>query len=135
MMRVVIAAGTFLEREGIVRVLDGPGDLEVVACASSEGEAIAAVVRELPDVLITGVPMAPTYTDEGIRLAHRLRLDHPDIGVVVLSSGASATYAARLFALGAHGRAYLLAGRIASAAELIAAVRDVAAGGAVVDPT
>jgi DNA-binding NarL/FixJ family response regulator len=134
MTRVVVGADTFLEREGIARVLERAGDIEVVAWAASESSVLAAVDRERPDVLMVAVQMAPTYTDEGIRLAARLRSDHPAIGVVALGPRMCARYAVDLFATGASGRAYLLAGRIASGDELISAIRDVAAGATVVDP-
>src|SRR3954466_2814804 len=85
--RVVVGAGTFLEQQGIARVLEAAADIDVVAWGSSEGETLAAVEREAPDVVVVDVPMAPTYTDEGIRLARLLREEHPAIGVVSLSPG------------------------------------------------
>lgn len=133
-MRVVVGADTFLEREGIARVLDGARDIEVAAWAATESSALAAVGREMPDVLVVAVQMAPTYTDEGIRLAARLRLEYPEIGVVALGPRMCARYAVHLFAPGASGRAYLLAGRIATGDELVSAIRDVATGATVVDP-
>ncbi len=133
-MRLVVGADTFLEREGIARVLDGARGIEVVAWASSEHSTLAAVAREVPDVLLVAVQMAPTYTDEGIRLAARLRMEYPAIGVVALGPRTCARYAVHLFTPGASGRAYLLAGRLASGDELISAIHDVAAGATVVDP-
>ena len=66
--RVVVGAGTFLEQQGIARVLEAAADIDVVAWASSEGETLAAVEREAPDVVVVDVPMAPTYTDDGAGL-------------------------------------------------------------------
>jgi DNA-binding NarL/FixJ family response regulator len=132
--RVVVGANTFLEREGIARVLESAADVDVVAWASSEAETLAAVEREAPDVVVVDVPLAPTHTDEGIRLAGHLRSAHPGIGVVALSPGTHPQYALRLFASGARGRAYLMGAQLANGDQLISAIRDVAAGGAVVDP-
>jgi DNA-binding NarL/FixJ family response regulator len=132
--RVVVGAGSFLEQEGIARVLEGAGDIDVVAWGSSEAETLSAVERETPDVVVVDVPMAPTHTDEGIRLARLLRAKYPAIGVVALSPGTDPDHAIGLFASGARGRAYLLAGRIASGGELLSAIRDVALGGTAVDP-
>jgi DNA-binding NarL/FixJ family response regulator len=132
--RVVVGAGTFLEQQGIARVLEGAADIDVVAWASSEDETLAAVEREVPDVVVVDVPMAPTHTDEGIRLAQLLRVKHPAIGVVALSPGTHPDHAVDLFASGARGRAYLLGGRLTSGRELLSAIRDVALGGTAVDP-
>jgi DNA-binding NarL/FixJ family response regulator len=132
--RVIVGSSTFLEREGIARVIDGASDVNVVAWAASEEETLRAVKREAPDVLVVNVPMAPTHTDEGVRLAYRLRQDYPAIGVVALGPGIQPQYAVRLFAPGARGRAYLLAGRLSSGDELLGAIREVALGGVVVDP-
>ncbi len=132
--RVVVGAGAFLERQGIARVLEAAADIEVVAWASSESGTLSAVERESPDVVVVDVPMAPTHTDEGIRLARRLRSEHPATGVVALSPGTHPEHAVRLFASGARGRAYLLAGRLQSGEELLGAIRDVALGGTTVHP-
>jgi DNA-binding NarL/FixJ family response regulator len=132
--RVVVGAGTFLEQQGIARVLEGAGDIDVVAWASGQDETLSAIERENPDVVVVHVPMAPTHTDEGIRLAQLLRLEHPTIGVVALSPGTHPDHAASLFATGARGRAYLLGGRLTSGRELLSAIRDVAVGGTAVDP-
>ena len=78
--------------------------------------------------------MPPTNTDEGIRLAVELRSSHPEIGVVVLSQHAEPLYATALFESGSEGRAYLLKERLADREEVGRAVREVAAGRAVIDP-
>jgi DNA-binding NarL/FixJ family response regulator len=132
--RVVVGAGSFLESQGIARVLEGAADIDVVAWTSSEDETLSAIEREAPDVVVVDIPMAPTHTDEGIRLARLLRVKHPKIGVVALSPGTDPDHAAGLFATGARGRAYLLAGRLASGRELLSAIRDVALGGTAIDP-
>jgi DNA-binding NarL/FixJ family response regulator len=93
-----------------------------------------AVENLKPDVVVTDIRMPPTETDEGIRLAEELRSTHPDIGVVVLSQHAEPLYALTLFDQGSHGRAYLLKDRLRDGEELGRAVREVAAGGALVDP-
>jgi DNA-binding NarL/FixJ family response regulator len=132
--RVIVGTSTFLEREGIARVIDRATDINVVGWAASEKETLLAVEREAPDVLVVNVPMAPTHTDEGVRVAYRLRQEYPAIGVVALGPGMHPQYAVRLFASGARGRAYLLGGRLSSGDELLGAIREVALGGVVVDP-
>jgi DNA-binding NarL/FixJ family response regulator len=79
--------------------------------------------------------MPPSKTDEGIQMAAQLRAERPGTGVVLLSQHADATFALRLLEGGAGGRAYLLKERVGDVGELTAAVRTVADGGSVIDPT
>jgi len=78
--------------------------------------------------------MPPTGTDEGIRAAARLRTTHPRLGVVVLSQYDDPSYAVSLLETGSGGRAYLLKERISEPEQLVAAIREVARGGSVIDP-
>jgi DNA-binding NarL/FixJ family response regulator len=87
-----------------------------------------------PNVLVTDVRMPPTCTDEGIRLAGRMRSTHPDTGVIVLSQYVHKEYAASLLDGGTAGRGYLVKERIAQFEQLSHAVHQVAAGGTVLDP-
>jgi DNA-binding NarL/FixJ family response regulator len=133
-LRVVIAEDSLLVREGVTAVLRQAGDIDVVAgCADLPG-LLAAVAEHTPDVVVTDVRMPPTSTDEGIRAATRLRSTHPDIGVVVLSQYAEPGYATALLADGSAARAYLLKERVSDPGQLVAAVREVASGGSVIDP-
>ncbi|MEA2001337.1 MAG: response regulator transcription factor [Actinomycetota bacterium] len=133
-LRVVIAEDSLLMREGISSVLALDDDLELVASCGDHDELLAAVDEHLPDVVITDIRMPPTQTDEGIRAANVIRVDHPGIGVVVLSQYVEPEYAVSLFEEGSNGRAYLLKERVADTTELAVAVKRVADGGSVVDP-
>ena len=134
MIRVVVADDTLLTREGVARVIDQAGDLEVVAACEDVDAARNAVGEHGADVLVTDIRMPPTNTDEGIRLAGELRQTHPQVGVVVLSQHAELLYALELFDRGTEGRAYLLKERVRDQEEMHRAVRDVAMGGTAVDP-
>ena len=79
--------------------------------------------------------MPPTNTDEGIAIAATLRTKHPEIGVLLLSQYAEASYALTLLADGTARRGYLLKERVADGDELTDAIRRVADGGSVIDPT
>ncbi|HYP44031.1 MAG TPA: DNA-binding response regulator, partial [Propionibacteriaceae bacterium] len=70
----------------------------------------------------------------GIQIAQELRRDHPQVGVVVVSSANIPEYAIDLLEGGSQGRAYLLKERLAEPGELVHAVREVASGRAVIDP-
>jgi DNA-binding NarL/FixJ family response regulator len=88
-----------------------------------------------PDVVVTDVRMPPQLSDEGIQFAVELRAAHPDIGVVVLSQYAEPAYANALLEGGSAGRAYLLKERVSQPDQLAEAIRTVAQGGSVIDPT
>jgi DNA-binding NarL/FixJ family response regulator len=134
-LRVVVAEDSLLVREGIGNLIARDPGLELVG-AAEDLDGIAAVIAEVaPDVVVTDVRMPPDLSDEGIRLAVDLRRSHPQIGVVVLSQYAEPAYAQALLGGGSAGRAYLLKERISEPGQLIAAIKAVAAGGSVVDPT
>src|SRR5262249_1001180 len=86
------------------------------------------------DVAVVDVRMPPAYTDEGLRAALRLRSEHPDTGVLVLSQYIETRYATRLLAGSAAGVGYLLKDRVADVAEFAAALARVAAGGPALRP-
>jgi DNA-binding NarL/FixJ family response regulator len=92
-LRVVFAEDNYLVREGTIALLVDAVAVEVVGTATSFDELLSAVDREGPDVVLTDIRMPPTGTDEGIRAAKRIRADHPDVGVVVLSQFADEDYA------------------------------------------
>jgi DNA-binding NarL/FixJ family response regulator len=134
-IRVVFGEDSYLVREGILRVLEDEPDVEIVA-ACGDLDALRAAVLELrPDVVLAGIRMPASTTDEGIRLAAELRRTHPGVGVVILSQYADPLYALELLREGSAGRAYLLKERVRSRSELTAALREVAAGRSVVDST
>src|SRR4029078_10032260 len=129
--RLVIAEDSYLVREGVVRLLETQDGVEVVgACGDLDG-LMATVETEHPDVVLTDIRMPPTGTDEGVRAANQLREEHPDIGVVMLSQYAEPAYALALLEHGSAGRAYLLKERVSDVDQLLRAVREGAAGGAV----
>jgi len=133
-LRIVIAEDHYLVREGIRRAFDESEPIEVVATVSTADELVAVVDRAAPDVVITDIRMPPDHQTEGIDAAHRIRSTHPDIGIVVLSQYADATYAMELFRDGTDGLAYLLKERIGEPDQLLEAVETVAGGGSVIDP-
>jgi DNA-binding NarL/FixJ family response regulator len=132
-VRVVLAEDHFLVREGVRRLLDAQPDVEIAAVCDDLDSLLAAVDRERPDVVVTDIRMPPGRTDEGIAAAERLRVSHPDIGVVVLSQYADPRYALALLEGGTTRRAYLLKDRVDDVEQLVGAVRSVAAGGSVID--
>lgn len=132
-IRVVLAEDGDLLRAGVMALLGGVDDIDVVATATNLPELLAAVDQHRPDVLLTDIRMPPDFTDEGIRAAGQLRRTHPEIGVVALTQYSDVEYALDLIRDGSNGRGYLLKERVADVDELVAALRTVAAGGSVID--
>jgi DNA-binding NarL/FixJ family response regulator len=133
-IRVVVAEDNYLVREAVTRLLDSVDDLEVAGVCGDYDALLAAVYEVKPDVVLTDIRMPPTGTDEGVRAAAELRTTHPDLGVVVLSQYVEPQYALELFDRGSERRAYLLKERVSDVDQLARAVREVAAGGSVIDP-
>jgi DNA-binding NarL/FixJ family response regulator len=132
-IRVVLAEDNTLLREGIARLLDATADIELVGTAADRPELEALVEATSPDLVLTDIRMPPTGTDEGIQIAAQLRDQRPEVGVVVLSQYADPAYALALLEGGSSGRAYLLKERVSEVDELLAAIREVAGGGSVID--
>jgi len=133
-IKVALADDSLIVREGIQQLLDTQPGVEVVAACGDPDSLIEAVEAAQPDVVVTDIRMPPSNTDEGIRIAHKLRDSHPHIGVVVLSQFADASYALALLDSGSDGRAYLLKERVRDRSQLMSAISAVAEGGSVIDP-
>jgi DNA-binding NarL/FixJ family response regulator len=134
-VRAVIAEDNYLVREGLRRLLEDSGEVDVLACVGNATELLDAVRRLTPDVVLTDIRMPPGHHMEGIEAAHAIRASHPGTGVVVLSQHTDESYALALFANGSAGLGYLLKDRIGEMEELVHALREVLAGGSVIDPT
>ncbi len=133
-IRLVLAEDSYIVREGVRLLIESEPELELVAVCEDLDSLMAAVEEHHPDVVLTDIRMPPSGTDEGIRAAQQLRETSPATGVVVLSQYADPTYALALFEEGSQRRAYLLKERVGDLEQLLAAVREVAGGGSVIDP-
>jgi len=133
-IRVVLGEDNYLVREGLRQLLASAEGVEVQAECEDLRSLLQAIEEQRPDVVLTDIRMPPTESDEGIQLAARLRVEHPRIGVVVLSQFAEPAYVLALLESGSDGRAYLLKERVHDRAQLVAAIEAVAAGESVIDP-
>jgi DNA-binding NarL/FixJ family response regulator len=133
-VRVVVAEDLMLTREGIVRLLREAG-IEVAA----EVEDAEGLLREVrlarPDVALVDIRMPPTHTDEGLVAARKIRAEHPDVGVLILSQYVEPSYAMRLIEEYPERVGYLLKDRVYDIATVVDALRRIAEGETVVDPT
>jgi DNA-binding NarL/FixJ family response regulator len=132
-LRVVVADDSVLLREGLVRVLVEAGH-EVVGSFGDADSVLAAVVDLDPDLAVLDVRMPPTFRDEGVRAAIRLRSLVPRAGILLLSQYVEVAYAQELLGSGSGGVGYLLKDRVASLEELVDAIDRIADGGTVLDP-
>ena len=131
-MRVAVADDSLLLREGVVRVLKESG-FTVIAQAGNADELLAAVGCDPPDVVVTDIRMPPTYTDEGLRAAHRsARASRRS--ACCCSRSTSRPSSPSSCSAAAPRLGYLLKDRVANVQEFTDAVRRVGAGGSVIDP-
>ena len=133
-IRVILAEDSLLVREGLQQLLLSSPGIEVTATCSDVDSLLEAVDAHRPDVVLTDIRMPPSGTDEGIRVAARLRESHPEIGVVVLSQYSEPSYVLSLLESGSDRRGYLLKERLHNRGELVSAIDAVARGGSVIDP-
>jgi DNA-binding NarL/FixJ family response regulator len=133
-IRVALGEDSLIVREGVHQLLAVDPEVEIVAAVADQLSLRQSCEDHHPDVVLTDIRMPPTNTDEGIRLAAELRTSHPEVGVVILSQYSDPSYALALLEQGSDRRAYLLKERVHNRAELMAAIRAVAAGGSMIDP-
>ena len=133
-MRVVLADDSVLLREGIARLLEDAG-FEVLAQSGTADDLLRHVGMHKPDVALVDIRMPPTQTDEGLRAAQQIRERWPDTGVLVLSQYVEPSYAMRLIEEHPERVGYLLKERVFDVAILVDALRRLADGETVIDPT
>jgi DNA-binding NarL/FixJ family response regulator len=126
-VRVVLADDEQLLRAGFRMILDAHGDFDVVAEAANGWDAIVAAAAHEPDVVVMDVRMPEL---DGIAATETITREHPDVRVLILTTFDLDEYAFAGLRAGASG--FLL--KNAPPDELVAAIRTVAAGDAVVAP-
>ena len=125
-LRIVIADDQASVREGLVLLLNGLPDIEVVGAAADGDQALALVAEHQPAAILLDLHM-PVL--DGIGATRRLASEHPGVAVVVLTTYADDDTV--LDALRAGARSYLT--KDADRAEIARALHAAAAGLAVLD--
>jgi two-component system, NarL family, response regulator NreC len=126
-IRVVVVDDHAVVRAGLRLLLDAEDDLEVVGEAGNSHDAVFEVRAQKPDVILLDVVMPG---ESGIEALPKLKHEAPDAHVLMLSMQDDPRYVHEAFAAGAAG--YVL--KEAVDAEVVAAVREIAAGGSYVHP-
>jgi DNA-binding NarL/FixJ family response regulator len=132
-VRVVIVEDNVLLSSGLELLLAAKG-CEVVAVVRDGATFLDAVAEHRPDIAIVDVRLPPSFRDEGIHAALRVRREHGALPILVLSQYVEREYAGELLADGRGGIGYLLKDRVGRVAEFVDALRRVAAGGTAMDP-
>ena len=117
-----------LLREGMRILLELEPDLKVVGEAANGVEALARYTELRPDVVLMDVKMPEM---DGVAATRQLLISHPEAKVVILTTFDDDEYVFEGIRAGALG--YLL--KALSGAELADAIRTVAAGGALIEPS
>jgi DNA-binding NarL/FixJ family response regulator len=126
-LRIIVADDQASVREGLVLLLGGLPDIEVVGAAADGEQAVELVAAHQPDAILLDLHM-PVL--DGIGATRRLSAEHPGVAVVVLT-----TYAddgSVLDALQAGARSYLT--KDADRVDIARALHAAAGGLAVFDP-
>jgi DNA-binding NarL/FixJ family response regulator len=134
-IRVVLADDSVAVRDALAQILNRSADIDLVATADDEPTLLAAIEETRPDVVVTDVRMPPTGTDEGVRVAERLAMAQPDIGVVIVSQYSDPEWLSRVFDQGSENRGWVMKERAHSERQLINAVKTVHQGDRWIDPS
>ncbi|HUA31206.1 MAG TPA: response regulator transcription factor [Streptosporangiaceae bacterium] len=126
-LRIVIADDQASVRQGLVLLLGGLDDVEVVGAAADGEQALRLVAEHRPDAILLDLHM-PVL--DGIGATRRLTAEHPEVAVVVLTTYADDSSV--LEALHAGARSYLT--KDADHADIARALHAAATGLTVFDP-
>lgn len=125
-IRVVLADDHAVVRKGIREFLEGESDITVVAEAADGEQAVRLVAAHQPDVAVLDVQMPG---GGGIEATRRIKANHPQVRVLILTAYDDAPYVLALLQAGAGG--YIL--KTADSGQLVQAVRAVYRGESALD--
>ena len=128
MIRVLLAEDMRILRDTLAAVLGLETDIEVVAQVADGKSIVPAALAQRPDVAVIDIDLPGT---DGLTAAARLREQSPDCRVLILTVLGQPGNLRRALAVGVAG----FLPKETSAGELVAAVRRVAAGEKLIDPS
>ncbi len=121
MIRILLADDHSIVRDGLRRIVEEDGAMEVVAEASDGKEAIQKVAATRPDVAVVDISM-PGF--DGLEVVSRLKDSNPDLPVLILTMHEEAQYVVRAIEAGAMG--YLT--KQSAPEQLVTAIRRIHEG-------
>lgn len=125
--RILLADGHYIVRQGIRRIFEAEPDLEVVGEADNGQEAVRLAGELKPDVIVMEARLGKL---DSVEATKRVKAQHPDATVLILTTHEDEEYIAALVAVGATG--CLL--KSADGDELVQAIRSMRAGGFILEP-
>ncbi|MGO4272453.1 response regulator [Paenibacillus sp. TAF58] len=129
MLKVLVVDDHAVVRSGLMMLLHGKHNIEVIGEAADGEEGIQAAQLLKPDVVLMDLNM-PSGMD-GLTATTELRRLMPDLAILILTMHDDDEYLFRAIHVGASG--YIL--KSAPHEELLTAIRSVAAGNAYLYPT
>ena len=131
---VILATDSFLIGDGLADLLADVPDIDVVGRLHHHDDLSAMVEELAPDAIILSIRTPIVTTMATVEAARRLRVDHPSLGIVVISDRGNG-FALELLRDGASRIAYLLDDRVPGIDTVLGALRDIRAGQTVLDPS
>ena len=126
-LRILVADDHAIVRQGLKLLIDSQPDMEVVAEAADGKAALELAVEVKPDIVVMDISMPGM---NGLIATRSLKQQQPNITIVALTRHEDDTYLEELLRAGAS--AYVL--KQSAPADLLKAIRAVAAGGIYLDP-
>ena len=100
MIRVLLADDHRIVREGLRRIIEDDGEMEVVAEAADGREALRLCLEAKPDVAVVDISMPGL---DGLEVISRLKAERPELPVLVLTMHEEEQYVIRSVSAGAMG--------------------------------
>lgn len=127
-IRVLIADDHQVVREGLSAILNAKEDIEVIGEARDGVEAVEKAKELKPDVILMDISMPRM---NGVEATRRIKLDQPQIGIVVLTMYEEEEYIFNLVKSGVTG--YML--KNSDSSQIIKAIRSTYQGESVLQPS
>lgn len=126
-IRILLADDHNVLRQGIAQLLDSQEDMEVVAQAKNGSEAVEMAVANKPDIILLDINMPEM---DGVKATEKIKKTLPKTQIIILTMYKIDNFVFEAIKAGASG--YLL--KEVEMRDLLAAVRAVARGEAILDP-
>jgi len=126
MIKVLLADDHEIVRDGLRRIVEDAGDMEVIAEAADGREALHQIQKKPPDVVVIDISMPGM---DGLELISQLHHYYPDLPILILTMHEEEQYVVRGIGLGAMG--YVT--KRSASEELVKAIRKIHAGGRYLD--
>jgi len=133
MRRIIVADDDALLRRALAHLLARSG-FEVVGQARDGSQLMQLVKEQSPDLVIVDNRMPPTWTNEGLEIARKIRRCFPSIGILVLSAFVEVDHALELLCSGDRV-GYLLKSHVTDVRQLVDVLEQISHGRTVIDPS